>query len=238
MHSSDVIAQPQIPESKGAASVQVLGIFSKIKNQNFILDTFGVLSEQDGRKPSGITTSHSLTSLLPSDKVSTYCIKANGVQIDWSRGFPRNNTPARRNGSKHYRICRVIYFSDKARRKVMAECTYCHAATELFDNAVAICIQCSQNREAERKHPTQDLRTTLLQDLVEATRRSHQALGKFDAVLGQFPSGLPHPDGAQLIKNASNELSIAQKEMMKAQNRLNDYVARGSAPEDLKISIP
>ena len=121
----------------------------------------------------------------------------------------------------------------------MALCAYCQAETEMYVGGdVPICVECSDTQVRKRKPPgtEQDIRTTLLQDLVEATRRSHQALGKFDTVLGHFPHGLRHPDGAQRIENASNELSIARKEMMRAHNRLNDYLGRGIVPEDLKQS--
>jgi hypothetical protein len=103
---------------------------------------------------------------------------------------------------------------------------------------VPICVECSDTQGRKRKPPgtEQEIRTTLLEDLVEATRRSHEASGEFEAVTGRFPSGLPHPDGAQQIKNASNELSIARKQMMRAHNRLNDYLGRGIVPEDLKRS--
>lgn len=50
----------------------------------------------------------------------------------------------------------------------------------------------------------------------------------------QTPSGPPHPDGVQRITNASNELSVARKEMVRAYARLTDYVERGIVPEDLK----
>ena len=53
----------------------------------------------------------------------------------------------------------------------------------------------------------------------------------------QSPSGLPHPDGVQRIKNASDELSIARKEMTRAYARLTDYVERGIVPEDLKVKV-
>jgi hypothetical protein len=49
----------------------------------------------------------------------------------------------------------------------------------------------------------------------------------FNGVMDQFPSGLPHPDGAQRIHNASFELSAARQELMKAHSRLNDYLGRG-----------
>ena len=58
--------------------------------------------------------------------------------------------------------------------------------------------------------------------------------GSLELVLDQIPSGLPQPDGAQRIKNASHALSIARKEMATAHNRLNDYLSRGIVPDDLK----
>jgi len=52
--------------------------------------------------------------------------------------------------------------------------------------------------------------------------------------MGDIPSHLPHPDGTQHLSNAARELSAARKEMMDAHNRLNDFLARGIVPEDLK----
>jgi len=72
--------------------------------------------------------------------------------------------------------------------------------------------------------------------IVEATKRVNAASDAFDSVISQTPSGLPHPDGTQRIRNASHELDIARKEMMKAHTRLNDFVERGILPEDLKRS--
>jgi hypothetical protein len=77
---------------------------------------------------------------------------------------------------------------------------------------------------------------TLLQDLLGATAHTREAARLFDETIGQFPSGLPHPDGVQRIKNASNKLSLARKEMGTAHNRLNDYLSRGIVPVDLKRS--
>jgi hypothetical protein len=119
----------------------------------------------------------------------------------------------------------------------MALCAYCQAETEMYVGGdVPICVECSDTQGRERKPPgtEQAIRTILHQDLVEATRRSHQALGKFETILDHFPTGLPHPDEAQRIKIVSNELSIARQEMIRAHNRLNDYLSRGIVPEDLK----
>jgi hypothetical protein len=120
--------------------------------------------------------------------------------------------------------------------RLMTKCTYCQAATELFDNGVAICLQCSQEREPKPnpRAAEQDIRTTLLEELVEATKRSNGAIREFEAVIDQFPSGLPHPNGAGKIKNASGKLSIARSELTTAHNRLSDYFGRGIVPEYTK----
>jgi hypothetical protein len=79
-----------------------------------------------------------------------------------------------------------------------------------------------------------EIRTTLLRDVFEATARNNEATREFEATINQFPSGLPHPDGAQRIKNASDSLAVARKDKMKAHNRLNDFLGRGIVPDDLK----
>jgi hypothetical protein len=107
----------------------------------------------------------------------------------------------------------------------MAECAYCKAETELHNNGVPICLKCSDDQEAKRKPPAtqQQILNTLLQDVIELTARTEQATEEFEDLMGQIPSGLPHPDGTQRIKNASAKLSIARNELMKAQRRLNDH---------------
>jgi hypothetical protein len=121
----------------------------------------------------------------------------------------------------------------------MAHCAYCTAETEMYDGGdVPICVECSDERNLKPKPPaTEDrVRSTLIQDVVEATALKNEASGAFEILLDQFPSGLPHPDGSQRIKNASVRLSMARKGVMKAHNRLNDYLGRGIVPKDIKRS--
>ncbi len=121
----------------------------------------------------------------------------------------------------------------------MAECAYCKAETQLYDRDVPICTHCAEAREGSPRKPStaeQHIRTRLLQELLEATARSSEASRDFDTALGQFPSGLPHPDGAQQIRGASQNLTVARKALMKAHQRLSDYHDRGIVPEDLKRS--
>jgi hypothetical protein len=40
----------------------------------------------------------------------------------------------------------------------------------------------------------------------------------------------------QRIRNASHELTAARNEMMEAHHRLNEFLERGTVPEDLKRS--
>lgn len=80
----------------------------------------------------------------------------------------------------------------------------------------------------------QEIRRTLLQDILELTARTNEGTREFTAVMAQIPSGLPNPDGSQRIKNASGKLTAARKELMKAHHRLNEYIERGDVPDDLK----
>ena len=116
---------------------------------------------------------------------------------------------------------------------VTAQCAYCKSDTELREGGVPVCPSCS-DVGTKRKPPAteQQIRSILLQDLIELTARTEQATEEFEAVM-QIPSGLPHPDGVQRVKNASAKLSIARKELMKAHRRLDEHCG-GTLPEDLK----
>ena len=68
---------------------------------------------------------------------------------------------------------------------------------------------------------------------MDATVREKAASDEFDTVIGQFPSGLPHPDGSQRIQSASCKLIAARKEMGRAHSRLNDFLDHGIIPAEL-----
>jgi len=119
----------------------------------------------------------------------------------------------------------------------MAACSRCGANTELHSKGVPVCLKCSDTGGIQRKPPNSDhIRKTLVTSLVEATLNVTHANQEFSETVGKFPSGLPHPDGVQRIKDASNKLNLARKEMMTAHERLNDFIERGIVPEDLKRS--
>ena len=118
----------------------------------------------------------------------------------------------------------------------MADCAYCGAETQLYNSGVPICVICSDARESKRKPPTSEHQVVniLDQDLQAAMERAKAAAEAFAAATREIPSGIPHPDGTQRIHNASREISQARVGLMIAHNRLNDYLARGVVPDDLK----
>jgi len=119
----------------------------------------------------------------------------------------------------------------------MATCALCKIReTQLYENGVPICVKCSDARQAKRKPPAteQQVRTALLQDVFELTARIEEATAEFNQVVSQIPSTIPHPDGAQRIKNASAKLATARQELMKAHRRLDEHIDRAIVPEDLK----
>jgi len=59
---------------------------------------------------------------------------------------------------------------------------------------------------------------------------------KFNEVVRDVPSGLPHPDGTQRIHNVGRELLDAREKLAAAITRLNDFVSRDVVPEDLRDS--
>jgi hypothetical protein len=91
--------------------------------------------------------------------------------------------------------------------------------------------------DAKRKPPTseRDILTVLIQEVIDATTEKNEASDAFEVVIGQFPSGLPHPDGSQRIANSSRHLSNARKKVMMAHTRLSQFLDRGIVPEDLRL---
>ena len=93
--------------------------------------------------------------------------------------------------------------------------------------------------DAKRKLPTseKEILRILIQEVIDATAEKNEASDCFEVAMGQFPSGLPHPDGSQRIANSSQRLSNARKKVMTAHTRLSDFLDRGIVPEDLSAAI-
>jgi hypothetical protein len=73
----------------------------------------------------------------------------------------------------------------------------------------------------------------LQQELKAATERAATASAAFLDVTSQVPSGLPHPDGTQRIRNMAHELAFARTELMRAHSRMDTFLVSGIAPDDL-----
>jgi hypothetical protein len=82
------------------------------------------------------------------------------------------------------------------------------------------------------------IRTVLEQEIVASTARAHAASKELVAIMGDIPSGLPQPDGAQRIQNAARALAAARNEVMQAHSRLDEFLARGIVPADWKPGGP
>jgi len=82
----------------------------------------------------------------------------------------------------------------------------------------------------------------LLSDEVEKTKRAYEgAKENFWAVAGKprelprIPTGLPHPDGSELIRRAVAQENFARKAHIEAIMRLNQYLLDGTIPEDVRV---
>jgi len=148
----------------------------------------------------------------------------------------------------------------------MATCAHCNTEqSELYDNAVAICLACvnaqdpaqrnalhraatangnghpdttSNAPRCKRKPPTSKDRVlnVLREDLQSTKERVTAATAAFDAVTSEISSALLRPGGTQRIHSASREVTVARMAMLRAHHRLSDFLNAGIVPEDLKRS--
>ena len=120
----------------------------------------------------------------------------------------------------------------------MAQCAYCKAETELYENGTPLCVVCAGPKAVNPRSASTEsqIRLSLLQEVRLATDRVNAASESFSMIIKDIPSDVPHPDGTLRITKASRELSTAREEMMRAHRRLNDFLGHGVIPEDLKAS--
>jgi hypothetical protein len=118
----------------------------------------------------------------------------------------------------------------------MAECAYCKAETQLYENGVPLCVICAEAQDSAQKPTANDreVRTILLREVFDTTTRLNAAFEEFNVIMSSVPSAMPHPDGSLRIRQASRELSAARKEMLQAHARLDEFLSRGVIPDDLK----
>jgi hypothetical protein len=110
-------------------------------------------------------------------------------------------------------------------------CLHCRAGTEPDENGVPICAVCAKRKVAATP---ETIRSVLQEELMWATERAATASAEFLAITRKVPSGLPHPDGVQRIRNVSHELAFARAQLTRAHARLEAFLISGTTPEDLK----
>jgi hypothetical protein len=81
-----------------------------------------------------------------------------------------------------------------------------------------------------------NIQVVLTEALSEATKDADSAFADLTTIIGDIPSALPQPDGAQRIHNVAAKLAVARHKLAEAQTRLTNYLDRGIVPEDLKRS--
>ena len=107
------------------------------------------------------------------------------------------------------------------RWNAMYKCVYCGQPTRSIDNGAPLCMDCLL--DPARRDEYQKVQAALVQALSDATLQAEIAQAEFNAIVGDIPSGLPHPDGTQRIHNASRALAAARDETGKAHNRLTAF---------------
>lgn len=123
----------------------------------------------------------------------------------------------------------------------MATCAQCNTQkTQVYENGGPVCLKCSETRTAPRKPPatasSQDVRTTLVQELLRTTALSDEAAMEFNKMLSQLPNELPYPDGGHGIVNAARKLAFARTEMVMAHSGLSDYLEHDDVRKGVKRS--
>ena len=78
------------------------------------------------------------------------------------------------------------------------------------------------------------IHSILRDDLKRAKAQSKLSTDAFHALLSDIPSGLPHPDGIQRIRNASIAHAADRTRLLAAAARLDAFLLDGTVPDDLK----
>ena len=76
----------------------------------------------------------------------------------------------------------------------------------------------------------------LTDELATARSRHASARERFDRVIQEVPSGVPHPDGTQRIHAAGREINAALEAYLYALKRFSDFVLYRIVPADLDLT--
>ena len=74
----------------------------------------------------------------------------------------------------------------------------------------------------------------VLKEQLDQAYAAHIAAGaRFDLIVKEGPSGLPHPDGVLRMQQAGSEAKAALNHYMWALKRFSDFTLSWTVPEDL-----
>jgi len=110
-------------------------------------------------------------------------------------------------------------------------CAFCESEARHAIDGVPLCEGCSGKTERE-------IHAALHREVLASTVRANAASEELSAIMGDIPSGLPHPDGSQRIQNAALALAAARNEVIRAHSRLDEFLARGAVPGNSKPDGP
>ena len=79
-----------------------------------------------------------------------------------------------------------------------------------------------------------EIRHLLEDDFAAAQQRRIAASKRYNEIVSDIPSGIPHPDGTDRIRQASGEYKASREVASEAMKRLSDFLIRGIIPPDLE----
>jgi hypothetical protein len=111
----------------------------------------------------------------------------------------------------------------------MDKCVQCGAQTQLYDRGVPVCLKCAGEQERKQeavpksKPPQSELNLTGVNARLTAARAEYRKALAFQAEVSNLRDALGpgNPDGAQALRNANSELSIASG---KYEDALHDFM--------------
>jgi hypothetical protein len=79
-----------------------------------------------------------------------------------------------------------------------------------------------------------EIRQLLQEDFDAAQQRRIAASERYSEIINDIPSGIPHPDGIDRIRQVSGEYKASREAASEAMQRLSDFLIRGSIPPELE----
>jgi hypothetical protein len=95
-----------------------------------------------------------------------------------------------------------------------------------------MCIACSNNLESRKTSHAASVRQRLKNEDAAAESDHSEALKRFLEITQEVPSGLPQPDGAARVTQASKRVHFTSERYRIAHQRWTDFLLKGIVPDD------